>query len=126
MNYEISNWARPGAECRHNLLYWEQGEYIGFGCAAHSHRNATRWWNVRTIERYVSLIEEGRRPRGAAKISDATVAESKGPTGAAYARRSAAKTLAVDELPGLVDVMTVRRGSRVGPPPRNEVALRLR
>ena len=36
--YEISNWARPGHECRHNLLYWTQGEYLGFGCAAHSHR----------------------------------------------------------------------------------------
>ena len=36
--YEISNWARPGHECRHNLLYWCQGDYLGFGCAAHSHR----------------------------------------------------------------------------------------
>ena len=35
--YEISNWARPGAECRHNQLYWAQGDYRGFGCAAHSH-----------------------------------------------------------------------------------------
>ena len=37
--YEISNWARPGHECRHNLLYWAQGEYLGLGCAAHSHRD---------------------------------------------------------------------------------------
>ena len=37
-NYEISNWARPGHECRHNLLYWRQQDYRGFGCAAHSHR----------------------------------------------------------------------------------------
>ena len=35
--YEISNWAKPGAECGHNLLYWSQGEYLGVGCAAHSH-----------------------------------------------------------------------------------------
>ena len=35
--YEISNWARPGEECRHNLLYWDQGEYAGIGCAAHGH-----------------------------------------------------------------------------------------
>ena len=34
--YEISNWARPGAACAHNLLYWSQGEYAGLGCAAHS------------------------------------------------------------------------------------------
>ena len=35
--YEISNWALPGEECRHNLLYWEQGVYAGIGCAAHGH-----------------------------------------------------------------------------------------
>jgi oxygen-independent coproporphyrinogen-3 oxidase len=62
--YEISNWARPGARCAHNLLYWSQGEYAGLGCAAHSHRvlpdgTARRWWNVRTPERYCSLIEAG-------------------------------------------------------------------
>jgi oxygen-independent coproporphyrinogen-3 oxidase len=60
--YEISNWARPGAECRHNLLYWLQGEYAGVGCAAHSHRlevdgTSRRWWNVRTPERYCRLVE---------------------------------------------------------------------
>ena len=63
--YEISNWARPGSECRHNRLYWEQGEYQGIGCAAHSHRvdpvtgTARRYWNVRTPERYVALVEAG-------------------------------------------------------------------
>jgi oxygen-independent coproporphyrinogen-3 oxidase len=46
--YEISNFARRGHECRHNLLYWSQGDYLGFGCAAHSHVDGRRWWNVRT------------------------------------------------------------------------------
>lgn len=54
--YEISNWARPGHECRHNQLYWEQGDYLGFGCAAHSHRAGHRWWNVRLPERYIEMI----------------------------------------------------------------------
>ena len=60
--YEISNWARPGHECRHNWLYWSQGEYVGIGCAAHSHRAGRRWWNVRTPERYIDAIVSDRSP----------------------------------------------------------------
>jgi putative oxygen-independent coproporphyrinogen III oxidase len=59
---EISNWALPGHECRHNRLYWEQGDYVGVGSAAHSHRAGARWWNVRTPERYVDALERGRAP----------------------------------------------------------------
>jgi len=54
--YEISNWARPGHECRHNQNYWRQGEYLGVGCAAHSHLGGRRFWNVRTPERYISAV----------------------------------------------------------------------
>ena len=57
--YEISNWARPGAQCRHNLLYWQQGSYAGIGCAAHSHRDSRRFWSVRTPERYIAAIRAG-------------------------------------------------------------------
>ena len=56
---EISNWARPGHECRHNALYWDQGDYRGIGSAAHSHRAGRRWWNVRTPDRFVSLMGAG-------------------------------------------------------------------
>ncbi len=56
-NYEISNWSRPGHECRHNWLYWMQGDYIGVGCAAHSHQQGRRWWNLRTPERYVEAAQ---------------------------------------------------------------------
>jgi putative oxygen-independent coproporphyrinogen III oxidase len=59
---EISNWARPGHECRHNHLYWQQGNYVGIGSAAHSHRDGVRWWNVRTPDRYVDAMVEGRSP----------------------------------------------------------------
>lgn len=55
-NYEVSNWARPGHESRHNFLYWRQQDYRGFGCAAHSHRAGRRWWNVRTPDRYIDLV----------------------------------------------------------------------
>jgi putative oxygen-independent coproporphyrinogen III oxidase len=58
-NYEVSNWARPGFECAHNWRYWNQGEYLGFGCAAHSHVDGTRWWNVRTPDRYIERISSG-------------------------------------------------------------------
>jgi oxygen-independent coproporphyrinogen-3 oxidase len=56
---EISNWARPGHECRHNGLYWDQGDYRGIGSAAHSHRAGHRWWNVRTPDRYLALVGAG-------------------------------------------------------------------
>jgi oxygen-independent coproporphyrinogen-3 oxidase len=72
--YELSNWARPGAECRHNQLYWAQGEYRGIGCAAHSHAvvsdGGRRWWNVRTPERYIRLIGAGRSPEAAGEDLD--------------------------------------------------------
>jgi oxygen-independent coproporphyrinogen-3 oxidase len=73
--YEISNWSLPGRECRHNRLYWDQGEYIGIGCAAHSHlvdtRRGTsrRWWNVRHLERYLAAIET----RGGAEAGSETL-----------------------------------------------------
>ena len=56
---EVSNWSLPGHGCRHNRLYWEQGDYRGIGSAAHSHRDGHRWWNVRTPDRYVAAIEAG-------------------------------------------------------------------
>jgi len=68
--YEISNWARPGDECRHNLLYWEQGDYLGIGCAAHGHTAGRRWWNVRTPERYIERVRSGASPEAGAEVLD--------------------------------------------------------
>jgi oxygen-independent coproporphyrinogen-3 oxidase len=65
---EISNWARPGHRCRHNHLYWDQGDYIGIGSAAHSHRAGERWWNVRTPERYIDAVVGGRSPEGGREV----------------------------------------------------------
>jgi len=70
VNYEISNWARPGQECRHNLLYWSQCDYLGFGCAAHSHRAGRRWWNVRTPDRYIAAVNDGISVEAAAEVLD--------------------------------------------------------
>lgn len=55
-NYEVSNWAQPGSESIHNFTYWLQGDYRGFGSAAHSHLQGRRWWNVRTPERFIELV----------------------------------------------------------------------
>jgi oxygen-independent coproporphyrinogen-3 oxidase len=67
---EISNWARPGHECRHNHVYWDQDDYVGFGSAAHSHRHGRRFWNVRTPDRYVAMVREGKRPVGGEESLD--------------------------------------------------------
>lgn len=61
-NYEISNWAKPGDECIHNRIYWLQGDYGAFGSAAHGHHAGMRWWNVRTPERYIEMINNGEEP----------------------------------------------------------------
>ena len=52
--YEISNYARPGFESRHNLVYWNRGDYLGLGCAAHSLVDGVRFSNPATLEDYLS------------------------------------------------------------------------
>ena len=63
-HYEISNWARPGFECRHNLGYWERRPYMGLGAGAHAYRDDVRWWNVRPPEQYLAMVESGELPIG--------------------------------------------------------------
>jgi oxygen-independent coproporphyrinogen-3 oxidase len=63
LHYEVSNFARGEARVsRHNLKYWHHVPYLGLGPAAHSFRGATRWWNVRSMDRYLSLLQTGRSP----------------------------------------------------------------
>jgi oxygen-independent coproporphyrinogen-3 oxidase len=52
--YEISNFARPGFECRHNLGYWTMKDYIGFGLAAHSFMNGRRYYNTSDLGEYMA------------------------------------------------------------------------
>jgi coproporphyrinogen III oxidase-like Fe-S oxidoreductase len=52
--YEISNFARPGEECRHNLRYWRREQYLGFGIGAHSFVGDRRFANTRDIHRYIA------------------------------------------------------------------------
>jgi oxygen-independent coproporphyrinogen-3 oxidase len=68
--YEVSNWSRPGHECRYNLTVWAQGQYEAYGNGAHRFRDGVRSRNVRRLEAYLSEIEAGRRPiAGAEPVS---------------------------------------------------------
>jgi len=127
-SYEISNWARPGHECAHNRLYWSQGDYVGFGCAAHSHVAGRRWWNVRTPERYLSLVEAGASAEGGAEVLSADAREVEALQLALRTREGVpAASLPVEELDGLVRVVGDRAVlTRAGRLLANEVALRLR
>lgn len=60
IHYEISNFAKPGFESKHNMNCWKQQEYIGVGVAAHSYTNGVRFSNVDTIEEYISNYENGK------------------------------------------------------------------
>jgi oxygen-independent coproporphyrinogen-3 oxidase len=128
--YEISNWARPGHECRHNRLYWSMGEYQAFGCAGHSHRGGRRFWNVRTPERYVDAVEAGRSPEAAGERLDAPDRRLESLQLAVRTRDGVpASAFAADTL-DLLDGLVERRGDRVVLTPNgrllaNEVALRL-
>ncbi len=57
--YELSNWARPGHESRHNRIYWRCGDWLGIGAGAHGHWRGRRWWSVRSPERYVRAALAG-------------------------------------------------------------------
>lgn len=130
-NYEVSNWSRPGRESLHNFTYWLQGDYRGFGCAAHSHRRGRRWWNVRTPERFIELVQD----RGDAESASETLDDD--------ARRTEALQLILrtrlgvpveafasedrEFLSGLIVVDADRvRLTRAGRLLANEVAMRLR
>jgi putative oxygen-independent coproporphyrinogen III oxidase len=60
--YEVSNWCRPGGECRHNLGYWDGGQWWGAGPGAHGYVGATRWWNVKHPNTYAQMLADARLP----------------------------------------------------------------
>ena len=127
VNYEISNWARPGHECRHNLLYWQQGDYLGVGSAAHSHRDGRRWWRIRTPERYIEMVDKGLSTEAAGETLDLSTRRFEALELAL--RTSAgvpADSINTDGLDGLVksqgkNVVLTRSGRLLA----NEIAMRL-
>jgi putative oxygen-independent coproporphyrinogen III oxidase len=127
-NYEVSNWARPGHECRHNLLYWRQHDYLGVGCAAHSHRDGRRWWNVRTPDRYIELVERGEPTEAAGETLDAATRRTEALQLSLRTREGVpSDTLDGDVLTGLVERHDDRWVlTRAGRLLANEVAVRLK
>ena len=128
--YEVSNWARPGHECRHNRLYWDAGDYLGFGCAAHSHRQGRRWWNLRTPERYLDAVEAGTSTEAAGEALDPHERALEA-LQLALRTREGVPAVALDTADPALDGLVARVGDRLVLTPTgrllaNEVAVRLR
>jgi len=120
--YEISNWARPGGECRHNLGYWTGGNWWGIGPGAHSHVGGVRWWNVSHPSTYAQRLDSGESPAQAREVLTArersmetvmleTRLRGGIPTAALSDEGVAAAQRAGAE--GLVDAESLRRGQVV-------------
>ena len=62
VQYEISNYSKSNKECLHNLHYWENDFYLGFGPSAHSYNGEKRWNNFNDLNKYISLIENDKSP----------------------------------------------------------------
>lgn len=60
--YEVSNWSRPGGQCRHNIGYWDGGEWWGAGPGAHGYVDSVRWWNVKHPNAYAAASDKGELP----------------------------------------------------------------
>ena len=126
---EISNWAEPGHECRHNHVYWDHGNYQGFGSAAHSHISGRRFWNVRTPDRYIAMVEAGETPLGGEEFLDSVTQDFERDSLALRTRRGV-PIEAFDSLDEIAHLVAVDSGRvTLTPSARlvaNQVILRLR
>ena len=126
---EISNWARPGHECRHNHVYWDRGNYRGFGSAAHSHYEGRRFWNVRTPERYIDLLARGEVPLGGEERLDEATQRFESDSLALRTRHGVAVE-AFDSLEEIAHLVEVHDGRVILRPKArlvaNQVIVRLR
>lgn len=62
LHYEISNFAKPGCESRHNQKYWDGSPYLGLGASAHSFFDGRRFWNVSNLRTYITSLSENKLP----------------------------------------------------------------
>ena len=68
--YELSNWSKPGSECKHNLFYWWGDNWWGVGPGAHSHINGKRWWNVKHPTTYREKLLSGNPAQSSEVLSE--------------------------------------------------------
>lgn len=66
--YELSNWAKPGHQSRHNQAYWLSADWWGLGAGAHSHINGERWWNIKHPQSYIEAAIKGNTPAAGNEI----------------------------------------------------------
>ena len=133
-NYEVSNWARPGHESRHNLLYWSQDDYCGFGCAAHSHTSGRRWWNLRTPDRYIEAVSRGMSVEASSETLDADTRRFEGLQLALRTRDGVERDAFEPETIALLDEMMIVHPedpgrvvlTRAGRLMANDISLRFR
>lgn len=78
-HYEVSNFAKPGHEAKHNLIYWKNGEYVGLGCGAASYVRGERTMNLDRLQDYLAAVEGGKSP-----VADAEVLVGKDKLGESF------------------------------------------
>ncbi len=126
--YEISNWAKPGHECRHNFACWRGADYLGFGCAAHSHLGGRRFGNVVSPERYIDRVRAGVSPIASTELLGPAERELES-LQLALRTREGVPVSALPDEPELLDLVVRRAGravlTRRGRLLANEVAVRL-
>ncbi|MEY3795989.1 MAG: putative oxygen-independent coproporphyrinogen oxidase [Actinomycetota bacterium] len=130
-NYEVSNWSMPGRECQHNRLYWFQGDYAGFGSAAHAHHDGRRSWNVRTPDRFIELIDSDQSAESSSEILDGDAQRIEGLQLALRMREGVpVGSFSASDLELMKELVRVNNGqvtlTRAGRLMANEVALRLK
>jgi oxygen-independent coproporphyrinogen-3 oxidase len=70
--YEVSNWSKPGGECRHNIAYWRNQDWLGIGPGAHAHSAGTRSWNLKHPAAWAARVDEGVSATADLEVLDAS------------------------------------------------------
>ncbi len=115
--YEVSNWARPGGECRHNLAYWRGEDWWGVGPGAHSHVAGRRWWNIKHPLPYAERVIAHESPQeGSEQLTADQARMERIMLGVRLAEGMSIEGLSIDErllIDGLIDVKRLAQGRLV-------------